>query len=329
MRYHNWTIDSTEAWTELSDSFMPMRHRYRDPIAWQAGLSAQQSAAYCLLRWDQRGDRIAHRTRDLVRQVPGDEHYWVVLPQVGRYSMWHDDEPLHVDPGGAVIIRFDQICRIRIPESRSYAFRVPRAEFDHRLPAALNLRVDMTTGLGRVTANLITSVHEQADALNAREFNTLCDRIGDLLCMQALGDLRPQRADRADAAAAIRRCVRERVGRTDLSLPAVARALGWSPRQIWLILHEEGTTFRDLRQDESLRAARDLLATGEAQISEIAARTGFTPTWFSSAFKARFGETPREFRQRRIAETPIRPDGAPQDAPPTCAAARPHRAIPE
>ncbi|MCP3804357.1 AraC family transcriptional regulator [Allokutzneria sp. A3M-2-11 16] len=304
VHYLNFTIDSSEAWSELADSFVPMRHRYRDPETWYSALTAQESSAYALVHWDQRGDRVSLRTPSLVRQSPGDEHYWIMLPLFGSYSAWRGDEQRRATPGSALINRFDQISQIRIPESRSYAFRVPRAEFDHRLaPAApVHTQLDMTTGLGRVTANLIDSVHEQAEALTDREFNALCDRAAELLCMLALGDMGPQRTHRVEAAAAIRRYVRDRVGESDLCLPAVARALGWSPRQIRLILHEEGITFRDLRQDESLRAARDLLATGEVEIGEVAARTGFTPTWFSAAFKARFGETPREFRKRRLAE---------------------------
>ncbi|SDM61561.1 AraC-binding-like domain-containing protein [Allokutzneria albata] len=301
MHYLDFTIDSSEAWSELADSFVPMRHRYRAPETWYAALTAQETAAYALVHWDQRGDRISHRTPSLVRRSPGDEHYWIMVPRFGSYSAWRGDEQRRATPGSALINRFDEISRIRIPESRSYAFRVPRAEFDHRLaPAApVHTQLDMTTGLGRVTANLITSVHDQADALADREFNALCDRIGELLCMLALGDMGPQRSQRTEAAAAIRRYVRDRVGRSDLSLPAVARALGWSPRQIRLILHEEGVTFRDLRQEEALRVARDLLAAGEVPIGEVAARTGFTPTWFSAAFKARFGETPRAFRRNR------------------------------
>ncbi|MFB9904743.1 helix-turn-helix transcriptional regulator [Allokutzneria oryzae] len=47
-------------------------------------------------------------------------------------------------------------------------------------------------------------------------------------------------------------------------------------------------------------------AARAATIGEIAARSGFTPTWFSSVFKARSGEGPREFRQRGLAE-PVEP----------------------
>ncbi|WP_432278727.1 helix-turn-helix transcriptional regulator [Nocardia carnea] len=37
-------------------------------------------------------------------------------------------------------------------------------------------------------------------------------------------------------------------------------------------------------------------------MADLATRCGFTPAWFSAAFKERFGQTPREFRQLRRAE---------------------------
>ncbi|WP_280368249.1 helix-turn-helix transcriptional regulator, partial [Nocardia wallacei] len=162
--------------------------------------------------------------------------------------------------------------------------------------------LDLTSGLGRVTGSLIRSVHAEQARLGDQEFDGLCDRIGELLCMLALGDLRPQRGQLDETVATVRRYVRETVGFGDVRLPAVARALGWSPRQLRAVLQQAGTTYRDLRREEALRVARDIMerpGPPSISITEIAARSGFTATWFSAAFKARYGETPREFRQRR------------------------------
>jgi AraC-like DNA-binding protein len=149
--------------------------------------------------------------------------------------------------------------------------------------------------------SLIRETHaEQAD-LADWEFNAVCDRIIELLCMMLLGDMSPQRSHLAETAAAVRQYLREHVGAGDLRLPAVASALGWSPRQLRLALQQTGTTYREVRQEEALRAARDLLSQPgkTTTISEVAARCGFTQTWFSQAFKARYGETPRDFQKRR------------------------------
>ncbi|WP_157354846.1 helix-turn-helix transcriptional regulator [Nocardia terrae] len=120
--------------------------------------------------------------------------------------------------------------------------------------------------------------------------------------MLLTGDLRPQHGHLTETGEAVRRFVRENVGTGDVRLPAVANALGWSPRQLRLALQQSGTTYRDLRREESLRAARSMLERPNPPIAEVAARCGFTVTWFSAAFKDRFGETPRDFRKRRQAE---------------------------
>ncbi|MGY4100600.1 helix-turn-helix transcriptional regulator [Nocardia sp. R16R-3T] len=140
---------------------------------------------------------------------------------------------------------------------------------------------------------------------SGRQFNAVCERTTELLCMMAVGDSTPQRNQLAETAESVRRYVRDNIGVADLRLAAVARALSWSPRQLRTALEQSGTTYREVRQDESLRMARAMLENPDTTltIAEIAARSGFTVTWYSAAFKARYGESPREFRKRRLAET--------------------------
>jgi AraC-like DNA-binding protein len=55
------------------------------------------------------------------------------------------------------------------------------------------------------------------------------------------------------------------------------------------------------RREETLRGRpRPAAGSGARRlgISDIAARAGLTATWFSSAFKDRYGETPRAVRRR-------------------------------
>lgn len=303
MRYDQLTIEDAQQWTELTNTFVPMDHRIGAPERWTSTLSVQQTATYRLLRWDEPGDRVAYRTPTHVRRAPGDDFYWLVLPRHAAFTLGWQGDVLSVPPGRALLMGLDQVCRMR-PGPTALALQLPRTEIDHALPAEASRRtvLDLTTGLGRVTGSLIRSVHAEQSRLGEREFDGLCDRIGELLCMLALGDLRPQRGQLDETVATVRRYVRDTVGVGDVRLPAVARALGWSPRQLRAVLQQAGTTYRDLRREEALRVARDIMERPGPQaisITEIAARSGFTATWFSAAFKARYGETPREFRQRR------------------------------
>jgi AraC-like DNA-binding protein len=305
MRYYAWTTHDTDSWRDLSNSILPMEHRFRGEGAWRADLTAQDTATYRVLRWVQHGDRIAVRTPSMIRRVPGDDHYWIVVPREGAYAVRHGDRETRALPGQASVMGMDEACVLAVPRSRAYAMQVPRAEVDGRLGPSRprRLLLDLDSGMGRIVTTLLRSVHEERDGLADHEFHAVCDRITELFCMIALNDAQPPENHLAEVAQVVRRYVRERLGAGKLPLTAVAHGLGWSPRQLRHALRETGTTYRELRREETLRAARDLLrdpARAGLSISDIAARAGLTATWFSSAFKDRYGETPRAFRRRAL-----------------------------
>lgn len=306
MKCYGVTANDAESWTAIANSFVPMDYRYGDPERWYSGLTVQESAAYRLLRWEQRGTSTSYRTRTNIRHGPCDDFYWVVIPEQGVYSVRYRGEETRARPHQAAVTALDDLCQIHIPLLSAYAIQLPRAELDHRAGplAERGMTIDLNSGLGRITQAMIRSTHTEQANLSDHEFNAVCDRIAELLSLISLGETHPQRSHHAQVVAQIRQYVRANVGRNDVRLPAVAHALGWSPRQLRSVLQQAGTTYRDVRREEALRAARDLLEDpAQADpIRELAIRAGFTPAWFSAAFKARFGETPREFRRRRAAQ---------------------------
>ncbi|QKW33510.1 AraC family transcriptional regulator [Actinomadura sp. NAK00032] len=319
MRYHSWTTDSTETYRDLSDSMLPMDHRFR-PGDWHADLTVQESGGYRLLHWDQVGDRLAARTPSHVRRFPADEIYWIVGPEHGVYTVSRGQGETRTVPGQASVMGLDESCVLSVPQSKAYAFQVPRPEIDNHVKssAPLCLVLDLNNGLGRIIRALVASTHAEQGNLSDLEFHAVCNRITELFCMVVLKDMKPSEGHLAEVAQVVRQHVRQRIGSGKLPLDSVARELGWSPRQLRNALNQVGTTYRDLRHEETLRAARDLLqdpASAELGIGEIAARVGLTPAWFSSAFKSRYGEMPREFRRRRLAEGPDRAEGPPPGSP--------------
>ncbi|NUS74388.1 MAG: helix-turn-helix domain-containing protein, partial [Corynebacteriales bacterium] len=288
MRYHDWIVKDTDAWSDLVNSFIPMVQRYEDSSSWRAGLTVQSGNIYRVLRWRQNSGRTAYRTPDQIRKTPSDEHYWLVLPQNGVYAAQHGDELTVAKPGFASIMALDEPCLLRMPPSDVYALALPRAEVDQHVRPTQRLRavLDLQSGLGRIVQKLLHNLHDEKDQLSDREFNAVCDRLNELVCMLTVGDVTPTRDQLADVAAIVRQHVRQRIGPEQVHLIEVARALNWSPRQLKLALHSTGTTFRRLRQEEALREARDMLQNPlhrHTEISEIAARTGFSPVWFSTA----------------------------------------------
>uniref|UniRef100_UPI0024554741 AraC-like ligand-binding domain-containing protein n=1 Tax=Nocardia carnea TaxID=37328 RepID=UPI0024554741 len=255
MRWDSVAACGPESFSGLADGFVPMAHEFGDEPNWRAGLTTQASGTYTLLHWDQRGGRRCHRTVSHIRAVPGDDFYWVVIPDRGPFGIRFGDDITRIEPGQATAVGLDKPCHLDIPEMAAYAMQVPRTEFDHRVRPRkhMNRVFDMTRGLGRVADAMIRGAHAEQSRLSDREFNAVCDRITELLCMMAAGETAPQRAHHAEVAESIRRYLRTHIGRGDVRLPAVARALGWSERQLRVVLQESGTTFRDVRREEALR----------------------------------------------------------------------------
>lgn len=87
------------------------------------------------------------------------------------------------------------------------------------------------------------------------------------------------------------------LARTDLSLDAVARTLGMSPRVLQRRLADQDHTFQDLYDQVRRETAADLLRNTSLPISEIAFRLGFAAVGnFTRAAKRWFGAAPSQWR---------------------------------
>lgn len=238
MKYFRYEVGDAKEWSDLINAFVPMDQRYDDASTWYAELTVQETSAYRMLRWLQRGTRTAYRTPSQIRTAPCDEHYWIVVPRSGVFSVRQDDETTLIPPGFASIMALDESCHLHIPDSDVYAFHVPRAVIDNQVGSDTQLSavLDTRSGLGRVVRDLIQSVHAEGTTLAHHEFNAVCDRVSEMLGMLTLGDLTPQKDHYAEMVAATRQYVRKHVGLGELRLPVVAQALGWSPRQLRLVL---------------------------------------------------------------------------------------------
>jgi len=78
----------------------------------------------------------------------------------------------------------------------------------------------------------------------------------------------------------------------------IGREIGLPPRTLQLALRNEGVSYRDIVRGLRLRRARQLLATTEKPLAEVALRTGYSdPSNFHRAFLLQTGITPGRFRE--------------------------------
>ena len=84
----------------------------------------------------------------------------------------------------------------------------------------------------------------------------------------------------------------------DLSLDAIARRIGMSPRTLQRRLRDEATSLSDVVDQVRHAVATRLLSGSETGIAEVAYAVGFSePAAFHRAFKRWTGRTPAEFRR--------------------------------
>jgi AraC-like DNA-binding protein len=105
---------------------------------------------------------------------------------------------------------------------------------------------------------------------------------------------------RAARLSAIKTDIRAGVGQTNLSLEAIARHQGISPRYVRKLFELEGTTFTEFVLDQRLARAHRMLIDrqfGDRTIGAIAFEAGFGDlSYFNRAFRRRYGATPSDVR---------------------------------
>jgi AraC-like DNA-binding protein len=253
--------------------------------------------------------------------------YRLLLPLDGELTLAQDGREARLRPGTGGLVTLAEPFRIGIvaghgpaagngpgaprlrdagrrgAPARAFVMTIPGREMDRRLrrPSPVATRLDLSTGLGRVVADMVRAVGEERRALSAAQFDAACDRITELLCVIVAGRQRPAAPGHlAEVEAVVRRYVREHATEPGLTGAAVAQDLGWSLRQVQLALQHAGTTPRELIREERLRLVRDRLRNPQDRdvtITDIAHATGFSSaSALSTAFRRRFGVSPRELR---------------------------------
>jgi len=82
------------------------------------------------------------------------------------------------------------------------------------------------------------------------------------------------------------------------TLDDVAERLAMSPRSLRRKLEDEGSTFRELIDDERRQLAKQLLEGSDMKIDELALQLGYGDTAsFTRAFRRWFGQAPGEYRK--------------------------------
>jgi AraC-like DNA-binding protein len=158
----------------------------------------------------------------------------------------------------------------------------------------------------RLLLSYISLVQKEAALTTPELRSTAVGHIHDLAAL-TLGANRDTRANGVSAVAAARLAaaladIDKRFGDPGLTVDAVARRQGVSPRYLQRLLEASGTSFTARVTELRLQRAFSLLtrASRDRRISDIAMEAGFSDVSnFNRLFRARFGDTPSGVRAQR------------------------------
>jgi AraC-like DNA-binding protein len=213
--------------------------------------------------------------------------------------------------GDAILVSMAETGSIeRYSSGQRLGFNIPRnvlAPLVTNVEAAAIRRIPRETPALRLLMNYV-GVLQDEDALATPELRRLVvSHIHDLAALvvgatrdaEAVAQGRGARAARLHA---IMVDVAENLGRSDLSIGAVARRHRLGTRYIQRLFETEGTTFSEFVVGQRLSRARRMLSDPRLtnrMIADVADACGFSdPSHFGRRFRQFFGVTPSDVRAR-------------------------------
>ncbi|ONK14206.1 helix-turn-helix domain-containing protein [Streptomyces sp. MP131-18] len=306
--------ESAEYWAETVTSFhcpFDVRMPRRAGSGFRGRAVRQHSPSHQYITW-QSDECLVRRTPRQVRSAPFED-YRLIIPHSGELLVGQAGREARVRRGQAVLASMNaplemwQSCGARMS-----VLSVPWHGVASRLGLEVTAEaVDATSGLGRIVVDTLGRAYQERDHLGTTEFDAVCERAVELLCMVLAGDDRPDpEGHRRDVETAVRHHIRRHAHEPGLNGQAVAHALGWSLRYVQLVLQRVGTTPRDLIREERLHLARARLESPEHRhrsIGDIAQASGFSSVGaLSTVFRNRFGLRPSDVRASPLPPAPAR-----------------------
>lgn len=245
------------------------------------------------------------RTSKLMQD--GDDSIFLLVARIGNLNVWQRDMRRDLMIGDVAIVRNGE-KRGGVVDGEGFAIQLPHAALMSLLPKSHGftpgalLRDEAHTKLLLGYINSFIDLPSSADT----GFNDLVSRhVVDLVAL-AIGpsadarEMITQGGVRAARLRAIKADIQNGLGSRDLSVSAVAKRHGVSPRYVQMLFERAGMTFSEFVLGERLTRAHRLLADPghlNLKVSEIAYSVGFSDlSYFNRTFRLRFGMTPSDAR---------------------------------
>jgi AraC-like DNA-binding protein len=293
------------------------------PEHFSAQLSARSCGPLRLVRSHASGYRMARSRRD-VDSAPAD-HYSVYLQLHGRAVLELGDETAVLNRNDFVISDLRHPFRADLSGTGGRAIAViPHAMLDRRTPVLRRrplYRLAANAPFVDLARRHLLMLTADDTALGDSETHVMTENLCNLVALAIANDDEPNRLPSELQIEALLAFCRQNLHNPELSPQFVADRFGISVRTLHLRFEQVGQPFGRWVIENRLDACRIALRDAQhrdSNISEIAYRCGFSDlSHFNKTFRARFGETPREWRHGVTGGSPS--SGTLSPEPPTSA----------
>ncbi len=259
--------------------------------------------------------------RDPGRSAHGwDDSILLFFVKSGRMLVHQDGRSRVVNSGDGVTLVADRPSTVKIEAAHATsAIRLPRALMGRapELASATARTLSDAPGMGRLLFNFANSLCEDVHAMDALLVSRLAQSFTNLLdasycAMSGAQQKHPRAVSKERALQRIKAFVELHLFDPRLTVDAIAAQFRFSRRYLYKLFELEETSPARYIWDQRLdRAATALgqLSHADVPVKSIAYTHGFSDVaHFSTAFRARFQETPTQYRKRiwRSVGAPIR-----------------------
>jgi len=294
------------AWSAaIAASYFPLDLRFSDPERFSGRLARHDFGEVLISRL--RSRPLAYRRRPEHLREAGEEDFLLTIPRASPVRFSQMGREVACPPGGFILERGNE------PYEFSYAapcdliaVKIGMAALAPRLPDPgrwCAIGFDAREGVGALLIDLVRGAEAQAHRMPRAAREAVGRQVLDLLALAVENDARAARSAASSVRAAhLRRIaafIAARLADPDLGPEAIAAGCGISTRYLHDLCRGDGPTARERVREARLQAARRALTRrGEGRgVGEIAFAVGFSDaSQFSRAYRARFGESPRETR---------------------------------
>jgi AraC-like DNA-binding protein len=300
--------ERASAWTRtICRSYFPLDLSYRDPERFTGSLrrwTLGNLQASCLTS----EAAMYRRRREHLREI-GEEDFLLTIPCTRPVSFLQMGREVTCAPGGFILERGNEPYVFSYEgANRLIVAKISGQDIEARLPDPgryCAMSFDAGRGVGALLSDMIRLSERRAPELSEGAGALIGQQIMDLLALAVEADPRAIRSGHSTVRRAhIRRIdnvIAERFADPALSPACVAAICDISLRYLHDLCRSDGVSFRErLRRArlEHVRAA--LLRPGEPRsITELSFAAGFPDTSsFSRAYRAEFGESPRDTKSR-------------------------------